>query len=159
MFKKYFEKKGLEKRTKETKANIVANRKNLLDLSNELSAMANWPRERLMDARDRQYEVLSTVANLADWGLVLEAQEAADLLSYKTVTKKLASFLDDEGSWCNPTTDTVRGYPYPKEDIKVLDPRNGHTDIGWFSRISADYYVKYSLNIWAKHLKTYAQMA
>lgn len=117
----------------------------------ELENMEKWPRERLMDARDRQYEILAKLANLeVQWESIIGDSGAQDLRSYLNEGKRLASYLNDEMSWCNPTTDQVRKYPYPKDDVEVLDNQTGYTKLGWYARVSADYFVRMSLKTWSK---------
>lgn len=119
----------------------------------EMEEMQDWPVEKMMDAKDRQHELLKSIALLdVEWNEILDSTNSKDLEKYKTSINARAPYMDDDGIWHNPTTLEVRNYPYPTKEIETICPIDLHTSIGFFARMSADYFVLISLKGWVKIL-------
>jgi len=120
-------------------------------LIGELEKMQQWPREKLMDARDREYEIFRELAKMEiRWKLLLGDVIAQDLYLYSRSSENFASYLNKDGLWHDITTLEIRLYPYPSKDSEIYNLLIGHTSSGYFPRISSDFFVIRSLKTWPK---------
>lgn len=120
----------------------------------ELEIMSQWPQERLLEARNRQYDILSELANIGlNWYFYMKNEDALDLYLYSECNKKCAPYLNEELLWENVSTEEMKEYSYPSDNVKVINEMNGMTKNGHFARISADYFIKKSLIKWSNILQ------
>ncbi len=143
----YFSKK--QRACRNARKQVLKNIGIITDSVQELKKMYNWPDERLMDAKDRQCEILRALGTLSvNWDAVLKDEDSANLQSFISTEKNLAPYYNSELSWCNATTNEIRSYQYPGKDERVICINTGETTLGWYPRLSADYYVRRGLECW-----------
>lgn len=123
-------------------------------LSEELLAMSKWPREKLMDAVEREYEILQQVLKMLDWWYILTVDQLDCLRSFSN-TEPYIKYIDDGGETYVEVASVVKTWPYPPEGMKVKSEIFGETEVGYFQRLSCDYYAKLQLKNWAKGLSNY----
>ena len=108
------------------------------------------PNEKMMDARERQYELLQKLANLdVKWELLLDVDSAKKLMEFKKFDKMVVSYLDEKASSCESTTENLKLLPYPDGSVQIFIALNGWTSSGYYDRVSADTCVRASLLGWS----------
>ena len=109
-----------------------------------------WPNEKMMDAREHQYELLQKLANLdVNWNNILDVDSVKKLMEFKKFDKMVVSYLDEKASSCESTTEHLKLLPYPEGNVRIFIALNGWTSSGYYARVSADTCVRASLLGWS----------
>lgn len=115
----------------------------------ELSDMLQFPKEKLMEAREKQYEVLHKLAELEIvWAMYMDSECVYKLYSYLDYDETNVIYYNQEGDRKMCTTEEMKNVSYPEGEYQIIMGCYGATVQGHNIRIAADYFVESSINDW-----------
>ena len=145
------------KKLENAKKNLRLNYTEFKVLSVDMSSLERRYSGNLIDARERQGEILKTVLGFTAWNLLISKKEFKELQCFAEEAPLLVSYMDRYGKLHEVTLDEARKFKYPGEDDEIEDEKLGQTCFSYYERVSVDYFIKESIREWIRRLNRYSK--